>query len=156
MSKVDWNKLKAEYISGGTSYRKLTEKYKVPLSTLKRVAKNEGWVELRTQAQNKSNTEIIKKVSKENSKNAKKILQATTKLLDKIISSIEERKNLTGQEIKQYTSALKDLRDIIGMKSEADMAEQEARIANLNKQLNSDKCDNITIKIEGGAEQWQV
>ena len=156
MSKIDWNKLKAEYISGGTSYRKLTEKYEVSLSTLKRVAKNEGWVELRTQAQNKSNTEIIKKVSKENSKNAKKILQATTKLLDKIISSIEERKNLTGQEIKQYTSALKDLRDIIGMKSEADMAEQEARIANLNKQLNSDKCDNITIKIEGGAEQWQV
>ena len=156
MSKGDWNKLKAEYISGGTSYRKLTEKYKVPLSTLKRIAKNEGWVELRTQAENKSNTEIIKQVSKKNSKNAEKILQATTKLLDKIITSIEERKNLTGQEIKQYTSALKDLRDIIGLKSEADMAEQEARIANLNKQLNSDKCDNITIKIEGGAEQWQV
>ncbi len=155
MSKIDWSKLKAEYISGGTSYRKLTEKYKVPLSTLKRVAKNEGWVELRTQAENKSNTEIIKKVSKKNSKNAEKILQATTKLLDKIISSIEEKKNLSGQEIKQYTSALKDLRDIIGLKPEADMIEQEARIANLKKQLEDDTCSNITIKIEGGAEEWQ-
>ena len=45
---------------------------------------------------------------------------------------------MDSQTIKHFTSALKDLRDIKGVKSDADMREQEARIANLRKQAEKD------------------
>jgi len=41
----------------------------------------------------------------------------------------------TAQEIRHLTSALKDLREIKGQKSEADMREQEARIAKLEREV---------------------
>ena len=44
---MDWQTIKAEYVAGGTSYRKLAAKYDVPFSTLKRVAAKEKWCELR-------------------------------------------------------------------------------------------------------------
>ena len=54
--------------------------------------------------------------------------------------------------MKHLTSALKDLKEIKGFKSDADMREQEARIRNLEKQAEAeDKEDNeIKVIIEGG------
>ena len=46
---MDWKRIKAEYIAGGTSYRKLCEKYGCALSTIKRIARDEDWVGLRNQ-----------------------------------------------------------------------------------------------------------
>ena len=50
---VDWKKIKSEYIAGGTSYRKLAEKYGVSFSTLKRVAVKEKWTDYREKAREK-------------------------------------------------------------------------------------------------------
>jgi hypothetical protein len=44
---ADWKKIKAEYIKGGISYRKLADKHKVPFGTLTRIAGNEKWGELK-------------------------------------------------------------------------------------------------------------
>ena len=43
---MDWDKIKAEYIAGGTSYRKLAKKYEVSFDILKNVAVKEGWFKL--------------------------------------------------------------------------------------------------------------
>jgi hypothetical protein len=50
------------------------------------------------------------------------------------------------QNIKNLTSALKDLKEIKGFKSEADMREQEARIKKLVKeaQIGADEDDEGT------------
>ena len=63
---MDWKRIKAEYIAGGTSYRKLAEKYKVSFSTLRKVAAKEQWTELRNIAGAKRDTEL-KRPSKCNS-----------------------------------------------------------------------------------------
>ena len=56
---ADWEKIKAEYIKGGTSYRKLSEKHGVSFGTLKRRAGLEKWAELRAQCSQNADTIIV-------------------------------------------------------------------------------------------------
>ena len=146
---MDWNKLKAEYISGGTSYRKLAEKYKVSFTTLQGVAKREQWVELRRQAQDKSDTKIVNSVASDIAKKSIKINDVADKLLDKIILLLDEFEGIDSQSIKQLTSSLKDIKDIKGIKSDADMREQEARIDKLRKDAMTESTDNEVEVIMG-------
>lgn len=149
---MDWKKLKAEYIAGGTSYRKLAEKYGVPFGTLRKVAAKEKWTDLRSKAEAKADTKIVESVSTKEADKAKKILDVADKLLDKIAEVIDVIDNPTG--IKDITTALKNLRDIKGIKSDVDLREQEARIAKLQKEAEADDNDNNEIKvtIEGDLE----
>jgi uncharacterized protein YjcR len=136
---VDWNVIKAEYIAGGTSYRKLAEKYNVSFNTIQGIAKQEKWVELRNQAKDKSTTKMVNSIAKGIAKNAVKINTVADKLLDKIIVLLDELEVADSQTIKQCTSALKDIKDIKGVKSEIDLKEQEARIDKLRKDIEADK-----------------
>ena len=134
-----WKKIKAEYIAGGTSYRKLAKKYEVKLSALRSVAERENWVELKAQAQHKTDTKIIEIVSENESKRATDIVDVADRLLEKISTIIDTVTDT--KSIKNITSALKDIKDIKGIKSDADMREQEARIAKLQK--DAEKVDEI-------------
>ncbi len=139
---MDWNKIKAEYIAGGTSYRKLCEKYGVSRTTLQRKAKDENWLTLRSQAEAKTETKIIEAVSDDASENAVNIINVADKLLGKIYEMLDADLPYNTQNIKNLTSALKDLKEIKGFKSEADMREQEARIKNLEKQAKDNNQDD--------------
>jgi transposase len=134
--RVDWKKIKAEYIAGGTSYRKLVEKYGVSLTTLQRIAKKEDWQGLRQQAEIKTNTKIVNSICNQQARTAIKINDVADKLLEKI----EEVAGMISDpdSIKKLTSAIKDIKDIKGIKSEADMREQEARIEKLRKEAERD------------------
>jgi len=152
---VDWNSLKSEYIAGGTSYRKLAEKYDVPIGTLRRVAKDGEWVKLREQAEIESDTKIIAAVSTKNAEKAKKVIDVANKLLDKLSDTIDRLDVIDSQSLKHYTSALKDLRDIKGVKSDADMREQEARIKNLEKQaMAEEESRDIVVTLQSDLEEY--
>ena len=152
---MDWKRIKAEYIAGGTSYRKLAEKYGVPFGTLRRVAEREKWTQKRTQVAQKVDTKIVESVSDQGAKKAVDIIDVADKLLDKIVEIVEAIP-LDTQSMKQLTSALKDLKDVKGFKTDADMREQEARIRNLEKQAEADdKTDNeIKVIIEGNLNDY--
>ena len=145
---MDWKRIKAEYIAGGTSYRKLAEKYGVSPTTLTKVAGREGWVEARQQADIKKTSKIVDAVSDKEAKKAVDIVDVADKLLNKISEVIDLVNDTQG--LKHISSALKDIKDIKGFKSAADMREQEARIRNLEKQAEADNTDNeIKVTIEG-------
>ena len=146
---MDWKRIKAEYIAGGTSYRKLAEKYGVSPTTLTKVAGREGWVEARQQADIKKTSKIVDAVSEKEAKKAVDIVDVADKLLNKIAEVIDLISDTQG--LKHISSALKDIKDIKGFKSAADMREQEARIRNLEKQAEADNnTDNeIKVTIEG-------
>lgn len=138
---MDWNKLKAEYIAGGTSYRKLAKKYNVSFNTLQGVARREKWCELKKQAEDKSTTKMVDSISKDIAKKSTKINDVADKLLDKIICLLDESELVDSQVIKQCTSALKDIKDIKGIKSDIDLREQEARIDKLRKDAGINQGD---------------
>lgn len=153
---MDWKKIKTEYIAGGTSYRKLAEKYNVSFSTLRKVAAKEKWTELRDKARAKSDTKIIEAISTKDAKKVLSIIDAADTLLTKLIDTVEAMEVVDSQSLKHFTSALKDLKDIKGEKSEIDRREQEARIANLRRQAeaDNDKSSDIEIVFEAGPEEW--
>ena len=154
---MDWNVIKAEYIAGGTSYRTLAKKHKVSVTTLTRTAIKEKWVELRQQAESKAEAELVKKVSSSKSKTNIKINEVADKLIAKMNATIESLDVIDGQTIKHFTSALKDLKDITGFKSDIDIKEQEARIAKLQKEAESEKNDNTIEVIFGdGMEDYAI
>ena len=152
---MDWKRIKAEYIAGGTSYRKLAEKYNVPFGTLRRIAKQEQWTQKRTQVEHKANTKMIETISDKEAEKAVNIIDVADKLLGKI-SDLMETMVVDTQSLKQLTSALKDLKEIKGFKSDADMREQEARIRNLEKQAEAEERTDttVTVKFEEDISKW--
>lgn len=151
---MDWNKIKAEYIAGGTSYRKLAEKYSVSFNTLKGVAVREKWTELKEQADNKATTKIVRDVGNKNGTHSVKINDVADKLLDKIIDMLDTE-GLGSQGIRHLTSSLKDIKEIKGIKSEIDLKEQEARIDKLRKEIEDGEANtSVTVKLEGDIGKW--
>ena len=142
---MDWNQIKAEYIAGGTSYRKLAEKYKVSFNTLKDIAVQEKWYGLKNKAHNDATTKMVNSVAKDIAKKSVKINDVADKLLDKISELLDEF-DLDTQSIKHLTSSLKDIKDIKGLKSDIDLREQEARINKLRKDAEEEQQDK-TIKV---------
>ena len=152
---MDWKRIKAEYIAGGTSYRKLADKYGVSPTTLTKVAGRERWVEARQQADTKKTSKIIDAVSDKEAKKAVDIIDVADKLLDKM-TELMDTMVVDTQSFKQLTSALKDLKEIKGYKSQADMREQEARINKLIKdaEKEDDTTNEIEIVFKAGEEAW--
>jgi anti-sigma28 factor (negative regulator of flagellin synthesis) len=152
---VDWKKIKAEYIAGGTSYRKLAKKYGVSFSTLRNIAIREKWTDLREQASNKSVTKLVESIGEQNGTFKVSINEVADKLLEKIIGLLDVSEFVDSQVIKQCTSALKDIKDIKGLKSEIDLREQEARIDKLRKDAMEEQKDaSITVTFENEVEKY--
>lgn len=87
---MDWKRIKAEYIAGGTSYRKLAEKYNVKFSALRSVAEREKWVDLKTQTQHKTNTKLTETVSDSEAQKAVDKLSRVSDLTDKLLDKLEQ------------------------------------------------------------------
>ena len=158
---MDWNKLKREYIAGGTSYRKLAAKYDVPLSTLKRVAHDEDWVGLMEQCKAKSATKIVEIESDKQAERMRRLLKVSDDLLDVVEEAVANFKTgelmLDKTALKSLSGTIKDIKEIQNIKTELDIAEQKARIANLQKQAERDdnNISEVAVVIAGGESSWQ-
>jgi monoamine oxidase len=87
----DWTKIKTEYItSDNSSYRKLAEKYGIPLGSLYKRAKREKWVELKKQSGDRRIAKTVSAIEDKEVKKMQRIQDITDKLLDKIERAVEE------------------------------------------------------------------
>lgn len=119
--RIDWNAIRAEYIGGGTSYRKLVEKYQVSFEALKIRAKKEGWPALRTQAEHTATTKATQRVANAAADNAtiaedlkKKLLLRLKRIEEKYPMDATEVRSKVGNStaifrIRDLTAAYKDL-----------------------------------------------
>lgn len=153
---MDWKRIKAEYIAGGTSYRKLAEKYGVPRTTLERMAKNERWAELRRQAEGKAEAKIINAISDKKADIDDKYFRLVDKLLDKAEETIDEVDKWHPTLLKEMATTMKYLKECKGIKSDADMREQEARIDKLRREAEreDDTTNEIEVVFKAGEEAW--
>ncbi len=87
----DWTKIKTEYITAeNSSYRKLADKYGIPLGTIYKRAKRENWVALKQQSYDKKVAKTVASVENNQIKKLERILTITDKLLDKIEKAVDE------------------------------------------------------------------
>ena len=119
--RIDWNAIRAEYIGGGISQRKLAKKYGVSDTTLMKKANAEGWHKLREKAEIKSTAQAQQKTAEAAADNAviaadikKRLLLRLSRMEQKYpYDATEVRthdgKNTVTFRIRDLTAAYKDL-----------------------------------------------
>lgn len=159
---ADWNKIKTEYITTDTSYRKLAQKYGVHYNAIANRAKQEGWVSQRNQFCDRTVTKAVDVIGEKQVDRAARLQSVADKLLNKIEEAVDrydmEEIFVDRQSLRQITGALKDIKDIQMIRSDADLREQEARIAKLQREAEreeDDKDKHVVVTIAGGDESWR-
>ena len=155
---ADWQAIKTEYITTNTSYRKLAQKHGVNVTNIAKKAGAEGWVEQRNQFANETQTKTLEKISQQEANRAAKIHSVADKLLQKIEAMVDSGDVCSEKGLRALTAAVKDLKEIQGVKSDMDKREQKARIASLEKQANKDDSGTgaPTLVVEGLPEEFKV
>ena len=155
---ADWQAIETEYITTDTSYRKLAQKHGVHYQAICHRSKEGGWIAKREQYKNDTITKTVDAISEQEVDRATRIQTVADKLLNKIEAIVEavEPEDMTAKAIRALTAAVKDLKEIQGIKSRLDEQEQEARIANLRKQAEKDEdtTDVIEVVFAAGPEEW--
>lgn len=161
MADFNWTDIKLEYIQTNSSYRKLSEKYGIPFNTISDIGRREGWAKLQKQYQEDIVTESLKVTANNAVDYAANIYALASEMVSQLNDLINEHTIaelvVIGVKPRDVTGALKDLEDILHIKSAADLREQEARISKLQKEAEkgADTAQTITVNIAGGEDSWQ-
>ena len=154
---ADWSKIKTEYITTDTSYRKLAEKHGVGESTLFARASKERWVEQKEQHQSKTVAKTLEAISKKEASRASRLETVADKVLDMVEAYIDasDPTEIDTQSLKHISGVLRDIKEV--KRNGKDLEEQDARIAKLRKEAEKEDTQqrDVTITIEGGDPSWQ-
>ena len=156
---ADWQAIKTEYITTDTSYRKLAQKHGVGESTIFARASKEKWVEQKEQHKSKAVAKALKAVESKQAERTAKLYGVGGLLLDKVKELLEEHPEVLADTsaMKDVSVVLKNLKDLMSVKSDADMREQEARIEKLRKDAMADEVDKqqtVTVIMGGDADKY--
>ena len=155
---ADWQKIKTEYITNpDTSYRELSQKYGVHYTNIAKRAKKEDWQQQRKQQANATQTKMIQAVERRKVDRAAKLMDVSDLLLQKIESLVEELDvmDASPKDIRSLSAAIKDIKEIQMIRSDADIREQEARIEKLRRDADrDDSSGTITVRLPGGIEDY--
>lgn len=152
---ADWQKIKTEYITTQTSYRKLAKKYGVHYNAIANRAKQEGWVSQRDQFCDETVTKTVTAISEQQVERAAKLMVVSDQLLEMVKQAIIDG-GIDTQGMKHLSGVLKDIKEIQMIRSAGDVKEQEARIANLQRQAQKDdsKSGTVTVLLEGEMDDY--
>lgn len=106
MSSVDWQKIKAEYLQGSTSYRKLADKHGVSFSTLEKRARAENWVEQRKNVSEEAAAKARQKIVSRRTEDIELLDKSRTLLIQKLHRSIEKFQNISGNRMEQTSTEI--------------------------------------------------
>ena len=153
---INWAKIKTEYITKGTSGRKLAKKFGVCESTLFTRSKKEGWEEEREQYRRNTVAKTIDAIGDQVVSRATRLQNVVDKVLDKVESYIDTRapSSIDAQELKHISGVLKDIKDL--QRNTKDLEEQDARILKLRKEAQdkNDTPGGIEVVFANAEEDW--
>jgi transposase-like protein len=96
--RIDWNAIRAEYIGGGTSYRKLAKKYGINLNQISERGSREEWVKLAEKVKHETLTKSVQKTADAAADNAAIAARIRAKLLRKLEKEIDALPDYMGSE----------------------------------------------------------
>lgn len=110
--KLNWTKIRNEYINGHISYAKLAKKHKVSLQAIKDRGTKEKWVAQRKEQQTKialiTNQKTVEKIAEQQSDLAAEINSAAKELVAKIKQATQQLDKCLMKEKRKYTRQVKD------------------------------------------------
>ena len=166
-----WSSIRADFLANGMPYPQLAEKYSVSLSTLKKRAASEKWMDAREKVVNGTYLEPRRKKEPElepeparepideddvavlidlKRQRYLKFMEITDAMMDRISAALTDPEVVSPYSLKMLASALRDLREMQGLnKTELDIEEQRARIAKLKSEAKSpETIENQGIVVE--------
>lgn len=111
---ADWVSIRADYVSGGGSFRVLAEKYGISVSSIKKKAASDKWTANRTKVEPKLYQKTVQKVlehkSEQNADRLTRILALNDTLLQKAALAAEQldRKMITHKRKVKITEKPQD------------------------------------------------
>ena len=142
---MDFETLKTLYVQGAGNCRTLAKEYEIPYRELCAVAKEEGWAALKKQAKKQACAYP----------SGEGVLETAHCLLAKMLGQIKDAERIESGVLKQYTAALKDLRDILGFIPPSQLEEAQLKLENLRqKNQKTDLVEQIQFQVLGGEDQW--
>ncbi len=142
---MDFEIIKTLYIQGVGNYKALAKRYGISYRKLCAVAKSEGWANLKKQAKKQESAYP----------SGEGVLETANCLLAKMLAQIKAMERIESGVLKQYTAALKDLRDIVGYQTPAQQEETLLKLEQLRqKNQKTDTIGHITLQVQGGEENW--
>ena len=153
---MNWGKIKKEYIAGKGSYRELAARYNVPMKTLSTHARNEKWPQLRKQASDKAATKTVEVVADANGRVQTRMQDAAEALMGKVVEGVLAADPVDAKNLKAYSGVLRDLKEVLDLRTPLDIQEQEARIEKLRRESEKEREDrNREVVVTfGGADDW--
>ena len=143
LAKIDWIKIKNEYINTNISQRSLAEKYKVPYQTIRDKAIKEKWFDKKKEQRSKIGAKMEQKTAEKiieaNVSYAKKLIEISEKTIDAVEKAVEQLEIVVVEgvavktgvvntyKIRQITQSIKDLKDIIAPKENGAGEEDNAQ-----------------------------
>lgn len=173
----DWEGIREDYARGET-FTALERKYAVARSTLRGRARREGWQRRNEQEKKVQCNELSQARMDRVAALADALLgclERAVEELDTVTESVREKakkedggevttdfQRLLPQEkgiidrggLKQLTGVLKDLKEVLVLRSEGDTREQEARIAKLQRDLSPETEKSFTVLLEGACQDY--
>lgn len=152
---ADWLKIKTEYITEGSSHRKLAKKYGLNITNIANRGRSEGWVEERNQKANETQRKIEAAIEKKRIQRAERLQAVTDKLLNKVEMVLDGPGELPAGSLRNLAATLRDIKDLQMIRSPLDEQEQKAKIAVLERQVDkSAEEGGVTVVLEGGTEDF--
>lgn len=155
---IDWKTIETEYVTTDISHRELCEKYGICRSTISKKASEDKWTEKRNNHRAKTVSKAVNAVGKTQAEQTAKLFGVSDLLLNKVKLLLEENEELLvdTSAMKDVSVVLKNLKDLLMIKSESDLREQEARIEKLRREAQKGEEDNRAIEVvfAAGPEEW--
>ena len=152
----DWDAIREEYISDERiTCRALGRKYGPHYKSIENKSKKENWDELRSQITRNTISKTVERTSTERSERETALMEAADLLLERTINGISAYRGLPATAAKNYSDALKNIKEIHMIRTAEDIEEQQARIAKLKKEVqDDDKSKTITVTLEGDLSRY--
>ena len=109
--RVNWDKIRAEYVASGLSQRKLAQKYHIPWSTLEKRAAREKWADERENARTIFAANAVQETANAVAENAATAARIKAKLLKKLEREIDALPDLIGSETRNRITEQSSGRD---------------------------------------------
>lgn len=152
---ADWAKIETEYITTDTSYRKLAEKYSIDQATIARKAKKDDWISKRQRHISTTQAKVLAADTNKQANRASALNSAADLLLRKMVRAMEVYDALPATAAKNYSDALKNIKEIHMIRSNEDIEEQRARINKLIRDTEKDERNtNITVTLQGELDSY--
>ena len=154
---IDWKTIETEYVTTDISHRELCDKYGICRSTISKKASEDKWTEKRNKHRANTVAKAVNAVGTKQANMAAKLYGVGGLLLDRVKLLLEDNPEVLADTsaMKDVSVVLKNLKDLMSVKSDADMREQEARIDKLRKEAMVEKENNeVKVVMAGELEEY--